>query len=165
MRWHTIIVLSGLSVASSVWANETRIGLDHPCWARAASVHGLAILELQAHACVESSLQIAVENRTHFERTGSTDIGLMQINSRHLRTLAKEGVTREVLLTDACTNIDIGARILAEKKRRLGDSWNATGAYNAGCSSLKGEACTAARSRYAWKVYRAMRNLVERGRC
>ena len=104
-------------------------------------------------------------NRSHLARTGSEDLGLMQINSRHLPRLAKQGITRERLLGDACANLMVGAQILAELKQRHGDSWTATGAYNAACTSLKGQACLDARSRYSWKVYRAMQRLQQTGRC
>jgi hypothetical protein len=48
----------------------------------------------------------------------------------------------------------VGAWILADKIQRYGFSWEAVGAYNAACTELKGKACDAARSKYAWCVYR-----------
>ena len=159
MRWPTLL-LSCCLLTGVVHAE--RVALDDPCWEHAAQAYGLHALELQAHACVESSLRLDAINDSHLARTGSVDIGLMQINSRNLSGL---GLTREQLLTDACTSIDAGARILSDVKRRHGDSWTATGAYNAACTQLQGEACEYARATYAWKVYRAMVNLVERGSC
>lgn len=140
------------------------ISPDDGCWARVAERYKLHPLELKAHACVESSMRPQAMNTSHQARTNSVDIGLMQINSRWLPKLEKRGITREALM-DACTNIEVGAEILADLKQRHGDSWTATGAYNAACTQLKGAACEAARSKYAWKVYNAMQRLSERGRC
>lgn len=159
MRAYPIILF--LSLAPSAQA----IGPDDACWDHAAQRHGLHPLELKAHACVESTMRPQAVNASHQARTGSVDLGLMQINSRWLSTLEQRGITREALLADACVNIEVGAEILADLKSRHGDSWTATGAYNAACTQLKGADCDAARSKYAWKVYHAMVALAERGKC
>lgn len=61
---------------------------------------------------------------------GSQDIGLMQINSSWLPTLAKHGITRDKLL-DPCVSIDVGGWILAHNFKQFGQNWRAVGAYNA----------------------------------
>ncbi|MCD8338907.1 MAG: lytic transglycosylase domain-containing protein, partial [Burkholderiales bacterium] len=76
--------------------------------------------------------------------------GLMQINSSWL---SRWNLTREELLSNVCLNIEIGAWILRENLNKFGNPWEAVGAYNASCSSLKGDECRRARQRYAWKVY------------
>ena len=125
------------------------------CWDEVARTHGVDPWLLYGIAIVESGLDPAALNLGHLGRTGSYDIGLMQINSRNLPALAKLGVAPEHLW-DACTSVQVGARILREKLDHYGETWEAVGAYNASCTRLKGTACRKARMTYAWKVYRAI---------
>lgn len=126
------------------------------CFEEAGREFNVNPMLLAAIAQVESSMQHQVLNKTHFERTKTFDIGLMQINSSVLKQLSKEGITKEMLISDPCVNVRVGARILAEKFKKEGFGWEGVGAYNAACVQLKGEACRQARDAYTTKVWLAM---------
>lgn len=128
---------------------------DSSCWYDAERAYGVSAELLYAIARAESNLNPAAMNLSHKARTGTYDIGLMQINSGHLPRLSKHGISEKDLL-DACTNIKVGAWLLAGLFAKHGVSWNAVGAYNAACSTLKGADCQAARSKYAWRVYQRL---------
>ena len=114
----------------------------HACWDDAAARYQVSSTLLHAIARTESGLNPQAIGRN---RDGSRDIGLMQINSGWLPTLARHGI-REQDLFDACTSIHVGAWILAHNIARYGYTWEAVGAYNATSPPL--------RQAYAAKVRR-----------
>ena len=146
--------------STAVIALSLAPSLAHACWEEAAQRYGMSAQLLYAMARVESSLNAAAVNNSHRKRTGTYDIGLMQINSSHLQTLARHGI-READLYDPCTNIHVGAWLLAGEFSRHGTSWEGVGAYNAACTQLRGDDCRAARAKYAWLVYNSLRTASE----
>jgi soluble lytic murein transglycosylase-like protein len=131
------------------------MGVRADCWDQAEATYGVSADLLYAIARAESDLNPRAVNKSHVQRTGSYDIGLMQINSGHLPTLRNLGI-RESDLWVPCTSVMVGAWILAQLFQKHGVTWDAVGAYNAACSQLRGAACTSARSKYAWRVYRRL---------
>jgi len=99
------------------------------CWDKAGQRYGIEPELLHAIAIVESNLQASARNQN---RDGSYDIGLMQINSRHLPRLRQFQISERKLLNDPCLSVMTGAWILAGFMRSYGYSWDAVGAYNAG---------------------------------
>jgi soluble lytic murein transglycosylase-like protein len=154
---------------SSVWAVVLPAALFYTnahafCYAEAGRLYGVPAPLLMAISKVESGFDPAAINRSHRSRTGSIDLGLMQINSRWVQRppLSQLGYSPTALL-DPCTNVKVGAWVLSDLFRRYGSTgdglWSAVGAYNAACTSLHGLDCVRARRVYAWKVYRALRSL------
>jgi soluble lytic murein transglycosylase-like protein len=113
------------------------------CWEEAGARYGVNPYMLYAIARTESQLNPLARSKPN--ANGSYDIGLMQINSAWLPMLRRYGI-EESQLYDACTSIQVGAWILAQNMRKLGNSWDAVGAYNA--------ANPGRRLAYALKVYR-----------
>lgn len=105
----------------------------HACWDDAAKRYQVSSALLYAIARAESGLN---PQAIGLNGNGSRDIGLMQINSAWLPTLASHGIGERDLF-EPCTNIHVGAWILAGNVSRLGYTWEAVGAYNAASPALR----------------------------
>lgn len=119
------------------------------CWHDAAARYALPAALLIAIAEQESGFNPNALNTAN--RNGTRDLGLMQINSMHLPLLARHGI-RERDLFEPCTNVLVGAWVLASAFAQHGYTWNAVGAYNAGGDP----AAAAQRAAYAWKIHRRL---------
>lgn len=139
--------MSGLAVMLT-YAGSVHAGVPAACFVAAGQHYGIAPELLQAIARLESGLD-AEARRT--DADGSTDIGLMQINSWWLPILARYGIGPKALL-DPCLNVSVGAWILAGDIRRFGYGWRAVGAYHAGTGTDRNT--ERRRERYAVAVYR-----------
>ncbi|MBP2169736.1 soluble lytic murein transglycosylase-like protein [Erwinia toletana] len=128
----------------SLWAMQ--LPAQATCWQEAGQRYGIEPELLHAIAIVESNLQSSARNQN---RDGSYDIGLMQINSRHLPLLRNFQISESALLDDPCLSVMTGAWVLAGFMRRYGYSWEAVGAYNAGNGSDRGHL----RQRYIQRVH------------
>jgi soluble lytic murein transglycosylase-like protein len=90
---------------------------------------------LRAIAKTETNLD---SQAIHINSNHSYDLGIMQINSSWLATLNKVGISRIDLL-NGCTNIQVGAWILAQNIKRYGFSQQALGAYHSATPVLQQE--------------------------
>ncbi len=97
------------------------------CFNEAGARYNVPVKLLEAIALVESNRNPLASNTN---TDGSSDIGMMQINSGWLPTLKRYGIERKDLW-DACTNVHVGAWILAKNIAAYGYTWEAIGAYNA----------------------------------
>lgn len=99
------------------------------CFDEAAARYRVNEQVLRAIAFHESKLDpsIMVSNSN-----GSTDIGLMGINTIHLgrgEPLGRGGFTTKTLL-QPCSNVMAGAFLLRKKMDQYGNTWQAVGAYH-----------------------------------
>ncbi|WP_367189501.1 transglycosylase SLT domain-containing protein [Burkholderia sp. Ed8] len=150
MPRHTIRPISRetLKIASTIALSCAVQGVAQAdCLDDAAAFQHVSVSLMRGIAQVESGMN---PNAVNTNTNGTVDIGLMQINSTWLPTLAREGITRESLF-DACTNAYVGAWILSQNIRQLGPNWNAIGAYNSASPDK--------RLAYARKVYDAIRTM------
>lgn len=101
------------------------------CFKEAADRYKVSETLLRAIAKTESNFNATARN---VNTNGSEDIGVMQINSSWLPKLSTFGIGRKEL-AEPCTNVNIGAWVLAHNIARFGDTWKAVGAYNASTPS------------------------------
>jgi soluble lytic murein transglycosylase-like protein len=117
------------------------------CWQLAGARYDIDPRLLWAIAKVESGFNPQAVN---FNRDGTRDIGLMQVNSSHLAALQPYGYSESQLLDNGCASVMAGSWVLAGMIQRYGYNWRAVGAYNAGTGAGR----DALRDRYARKVWR-----------
>ncbi|MFP6557435.1 lytic transglycosylase domain-containing protein [Paraburkholderia sp. B3] len=96
------------------------------CFDAAAHYQQVNPLILRAIAWQESHNH---PDAVHRNANGSTDYGVMQINSVHLPTLAQYGISQSTLM-EPCKNVYIAAWHLRQQMNKYGNTWAAVGAYH-----------------------------------
>ncbi|MGO9139715.1 MAG: lytic transglycosylase domain-containing protein [Syntrophales bacterium] len=109
------------------------------CFEEAGRLYNISPQLLWSIAKVESNFQPEALN---WNRNGTYDFGVMQINSSWRMALGEERWTK---LGEPCMNVKVGAWILAQCIARHGYTWKAVGFYNAASKNK--------RDAYARKVY------------
>jgi len=137
--------LTGLSVALIVYSITFSVHAD--CFTDAANTHKVREDLLRAIAKVESNYNPEALN------PDSHALGVMQIIPANFLALKKYNIT-EPDLHQACTNINVGAWILAGFIRQYGPVWRAVGAYGVG--NGKSKEIEAQRVIYAAKIQKAL---------
>ncbi len=97
-----------------------------PIFQKAGHEFGIEPSLLARIATIESSMNPRAINQN---KNGTVDIGLMQINSMHLKRLSSIGVTKQALL-DPEVNIYVGALLLSSHIRKRGYNLSAIGCYH-----------------------------------
>ena len=120
------------------------------CFEEAGNIHGINPSLLRSIARIESGMNPKAVN---VNKNGSTDLGLMQINSSWIEPMQ---LYRKDLLSNPCYNVKTGARILRECIDRLGYTWQAVGCYNAVTKSRQVD--------YSWKIYRVLKREEKRNK-
>lgn len=105
----------------SVWATSYDLFFE-----KAGRDFGIEASLLKRIATIESSLNANAINQN---KNGTVDIGLMQINSMHLKRLSRIGVTRQSLL-DPEVNVYVAALLLSSHIRKKGYNLQAIGCYH-----------------------------------
>jgi len=125
------------------------------CIDNAAAYHHVHPYVLRAIAYQESGMRPAIVGQN---RNGTIDIGLMGINSVHLRELGTYGIPPG-RLGEACTNAYVGAWFLRRKIDKYGNTWQAVAAYHSETPEIgAGYAQRIQRIMAGWGVLRLDRN-------
>ena len=122
-----LLVLTALTTPVSATTTAFERVAIRDCIEQTAERYRLSPVLLLAIAQQESGLNPRAINRN---TNGSTDMGVMQINTLWLPTLQRHGIdVRD--LWEPCTNIMVGAWILRNNFQRWGETLTGLGAYNA----------------------------------
>jgi len=140
--WHKKLI------ATIALTSLTMPALGHCfCFNKAAAEYHLSPTVLYSIAKNESNFNPHAINRNN---NGTYDYGLMQINSIWAPTLRNAGIKWEAI-ADPCTNVRVGAWILAQCFSKYGNTWEAVGCYNSQTPSK--------RNKYANRIYKVLSKL------
>lgn len=139
-----LLVAFAATLVSGTARAEAFTALERACIADAAHYHHVSPRLLEAIARVESN---GNAHAIHHNTNGSSDIGLMQIDTTRVPTLSRYGIRPDALF-DPCISSYVAAWLLARNVAQFGLTWNAVGAYNARTPRKRVE--------YASKVYSAL---------
>ncbi|HEX7645199.1 MAG TPA: lytic transglycosylase domain-containing protein [Burkholderiaceae bacterium] len=96
------------------------------CFDEAARYQHVDPMILRAIAWQESR---GHADAVHVNTNGTTDFGMMQVNSIHLRALSNYGISQQDLMKP-CVSVYVGAWYLRQMMMRHKDTWSAVGAYH-----------------------------------
>lgn len=105
-------------------------GTDDNCYVAAGKRYNIDPVLIFSIAAHESTFNVKAANFAN--NNGTSDHGLMQINSVWLPVLKKQYGASLSDLYDPCYNIHVGSWILRQAFNKWGYSWRSVGAYNVG---------------------------------
>lgn len=120
------LVAAFLCLSSGLAAAQSAPPTRNACILAAATRYQVPVDLIRAIIRTEGG----TTGQTVGNKNGSRDMGLMQVNTIHLSTFARLGITREMIINDECLNIQLGTFILHRELSRGGDFWTNVGAYN-----------------------------------
>lgn len=126
MKLKQIIILAMLLTVGVASAQVKSI---ESCFKAAAEKHNVPLHLLLAISYTESRFKPYVKGHN---RNGTSDYGLMQINSIWSKQAKKMGHNWQAIKTDPCANVMFGSHILKYNRKRMGSWQAAVGAYHAG---------------------------------
>ena len=126
-KWALAMLSAGFAACSASG------GARADCFDAAARYQKVNPLILRAIAWQESHNR---PDALHKNANGSTDYGVMQINSVHLPTLSQYGISTETLM-EPCKNVYIAAWHLRQQMNKYGNTWQAVGAYHSETPALR----------------------------
>jgi soluble lytic murein transglycosylase-like protein len=132
-RGTTLVARAIVIFAAGCGTGLASVGARADCFDEAARYQKVNPLILRAIAWQESH---NTPDALHKNANGSTDYGLMQINSVHLPVLAQYGISTETLM-QPCKNVYIAAWHLRQKMNKYGNTWEAVGAYHSETPALR----------------------------
>lgn len=97
------------------------------CINEAALCFKINPLLIKAIIWQESKNQQDAINRN---KNNTIDVGMMQINSIHFKSLKKMGITEQSLRENSCANVFSGAWVLSQIIDRHGYTWDGIGRYH-----------------------------------
>lgn len=107
-----------------MWAASVSTAMPF-CFEEAGTLYGVAPALLMVIAQGESKMDpLAVR----WNKNGSVDVGLMQINSCHISAIGKD--VWDKLIIDPCLNVTVGAWYLRKCIDKYGENWQAVGCYH-----------------------------------
>lgn len=124
-------------------------GTHENCYVAAGKRYNIDPVLIFSIAAHESTFRVNAVNFAN--NNGTSDHGLMQINSFWLPVLKKKYGADLADLYDPCYNIHVGSWILRQAFNKWGYTWRAVGAYNVGFKETSEKEIL--RVRYANKIY------------
>lgn len=144
-------IKASLFTLTFAFATTAQANTPQNCWDYAAKAHGVDAWLLFAISSVESTFTPNIKVRN---TNGTHDLGLMQINTIHIPTFKKLGISEYELQHNDCKNIWAAGYVLKQSIKHFGMNVDGVGGYHSYTPHL--------RVKYGKKVLKRYNELVQR---